>query len=354
VKTPIWSVAVALGVLMSFGSAGAEVIREQSRFERDTHGIVSLRVDNARGLVDVRPSSDGRLKVTALKVVRSPSPSAAREMARGTVVETDESGGVFKIRVRYPSHRVRITFWGNLSTGSLPNAEVRLAIEVPPDLPITLTTASGDLTTAGLSGPQALRSASGDVELNDASGRAEISTASGDVKATGLASASVETASGDVTCDGVSGALAIVTASGDVTIHEASDSLRVRTVAGDVEIDRAPRGLDLQTTSGQLDLGPLSGRVALRSVSGDLDVALAPPLADAEISTQSGTVTLKLDPRIACALSANTTSGEIDFQLPVQARRLSRGNVVATIRGGTTPVRLRTVSGDINVMGGGR
>ena len=32
----------------------------------------------------------------------------------------------------------------------------------------------------------------------------------------------------------------------------------------------------------------------------------------------------------------------------------TRGQVSATIRGGTTPVHLRTVSGDINVMGGGR
>jgi DUF4097 and DUF4098 domain-containing protein YvlB len=139
-----------------------------------------------------------------------------------------------------------------------------------------------------------------------------------------------------------------------VTIQGAEDSIRVRTVGGDISLARAPRGLDLTTTSGQVEVGGVSGRVRMNSTSGDVEVRLAPPLTAAEIETSSGQLTVKLDPQVACALLATSSSGEIDFQLPVSARTLSRGRVSAVVRGGSAPVNLRSVSGDIKVTGGGR
>src|SRR3954468_13817439 len=104
-------VPAILAIGLAAAPAAAETIREQSRFERDANGITSIRIENARGLVDVRPSSDGRVRIVALKVAHSVSSSVAHDLANGTIVETDLVAGEFQIRVRYPKHRVQISLW---------------------------------------------------------------------------------------------------------------------------------------------------------------------------------------------------------------------------------------------------
>ena len=343
-----------LCVLALAGPAQANDIRQQSRFDRDVNGIEVLRVENARGIVDVRPSTDGRLHLVALKVAKSPSSSVTRELADKTVVETDQFGGTFRVRVRYPSHKVNISLWHDLSSDNLPSVEVQLAIEIPVTMSAELSTASGKIISSGLHGRQTLKTASGDVHAELAEGPVDVTTASGDVVAIDMDRTSVSTASGDISCDVVRGPLRINSASGDVTIQGAEDSIRVQTVGGDVTLERAPRGLTLKTTSGEIEVRSVSGRIRLASTSGDVDVRLASPVTAADIETTSGQLSVRLDPQVACALEATTTSGEIDFRLPTQARTLSRGRVSAVVRGGSAPVSLRSVSGDINVAGGGR
>lgn len=345
---------IALAVLAVAGPARAGDVRQQSRIVRDVDGIEVLRVENARGVVDVRPSADGKLHVQALKIAHSMSPSLTQELADKTVVETDQFGSTFRIRVKYPTHKVNLSLWNDLKNENIPSVEVQLAIEIPARMAVELSTASGKITTYGLGGRQTLKSASGDVEAEAAEGTVEVNSSSGDVSAIDVRRTTVSTSSGEVTCDVVRGPLRISTASGDVTIQGAQDSVRIATSGGDVKVARAPRGLDLRTTSGEVEVGPVSGRIRVNSTSGDLDVRLASPLTDADIETSSGTVTVELDPQVACAVLATSGSGEIDFRLPVQTRTLSRGRVSAVVRGGSAPVNLRSASGDIYVTGGGR
>jgi hypothetical protein len=343
-----------LCILALAGPAQANDIRQQSRFDRDVTGITVLRVENARGVVDVRPSADGRLHLVALKLAKSPSSSVTRELADKTEVETDQLGSTFRVRVRYPSHKVNLSLWHDLSTDNLPSVEVQLAIEIPVTMNVELSTSSGKILSYGLHGRQTLKSASGDVHAELAEGPVDVNTASGDVVAIDVDRTSVSTSSGEISCDVVRGPLRINTASGDVTIQGALDSIRVQTGGGDVKLERAPRGLTLQTTSGEVEVRSASGHVRMNSTSGDVDVRLASPVTEADIETTSGELSVRLDPQLACALEATTSSGEIDFRLPTQARTLSRGRVSAVVRGGSAPVSLRSVSGDINVAGGGR
>jgi DUF4097 and DUF4098 domain-containing protein YvlB len=336
------------------GTARADDIRQRSTFVRDADGVEVLRVENARGVVDVRPSDDGRLHIEAIKIAHSPSPSVTRELSEKTVVETDQFGGTFRIRVRYPSHKVNISLWNDLSTDHLPGVEVQLAIEIPAHLAVELSTASGKILTYGLGGRQTLKSASGLVQAESAKGSVSVTSSSGNVETIDVKSAVLSTSSGRVSCDVVRGPLSVTTSSGDVTIQGAQDSVRIRTTVGDIKLARAPRGLDLRTTAGEAEVGAVSGRIRMNSTSGDLAVRLASPMTGAEIETSSGRVTVQLDPQVACAVLASSTSGEIDFRLPVQTRTLSRGQVSAVVRGGSAPVNVRSVSGDIYVTGGGR
>ena len=346
--------ALATLVVAAPSRAGEPVTwREQSEWIRDAHGVAVITVENARGEVNVQASPDDRIHLRALKLTRSQSLDDAKRIAGETTVELDESNGRLAIRVRYPHLHVRMNLWQDFSSNTMPNDEVRLALELPSALTVEVSSASGDVVTQGLRGSQRLRTASGDVTVSDAQGPVTVSSASGDVTGTALAAVRVNTASGDVTLDSPRGAVVLDTASGDIVVRAATDSVRAHSVSGSVRLDGAPRGADLGSTSGEVTVGRAAGRVRVHTVSGDLEARLGRGLAAAELGTQSGALGVTLDSGFGCRLEAESASGDIDLDRSVMISRQSRGHASATLGGGGPVVGLRTVSGDIRVVVGG-
>jgi DUF4097 and DUF4098 domain-containing protein YvlB len=350
--------AVAVLALLP-GSLLAEVpaLREESRQVVEARGLTGLRVENPRGLVQVSPSQDGRIHLTALKLTTSRMSSRAVEFARGTRVETSTESGRFVVRVHYPQRQTLHASLSQLFKGEfdLPRVEVRLALEVPPNLPVDLETTSGDLETSGLAGSQSLQTTSGDIEVHAAAAFLSITTTSGNVMASGLGRAQVRSVSGDVALDAASGPLDIRTTSGDINLSEVTDSLGLSSVSGDIQVDRAPRGLDAGTTSGGIVVDGLAGGlVRLRSTSGDVRFGLDRSLRRADVSTVSGGITARLADGLGCDLTLKSTSGTLDSSVPLKIRTVSRNEMSGAVSGGGPPVVLHSLSGDIAVTGGGR
>ncbi len=354
-----WLVLTLAAVLVTGRPALAadDVWREQSQKTVDVRGITALEIENSRGRVEVLPSPDGRLHITALKIVRVGRRERGEDVARGIVVETEARAGHFRVDVRYQRHsniqldlRDLFSFHGNV----FPRHEVRIAAEVPAGLSVMVREGSGDIRSEGIAGPQELRTSSGDIEIRSAGDRVDAWTSSGDVSATGIRRAHVSSMSGDLEIHQVAGALRASTSSGDISVSGAEDSLSLSSVSGDIEADRAPRGLRAESTSGGVVVRGASGTVKAGTVSGELTIGLREPLAGAELGTTSGEIQLELDPAIRCALDLRTSSGSLDVRLPMQMSNVSRRSVTGTIGGGRTPVVLHTASGDITVTGGGR
>ena len=332
-------------------------LREQSRQVVEARGFRGLRVENPRGLVQISPSRDGRIHLTALKLTASRMSSRAEDFARGTRVETSTESGRFVVRVRYPQRQTLHASLSQLFHGDfdLPRVEVRLSLEVPPGLPVDLETTSGDLETSGLTGPQSLQTTSGDIEVRTAGALLSIVTTSGNVMASGLGRAQVRSVSGDVTLDAARGPLDIRTTSGDINLSGVEDSLGLSSVSGDIQVDRAPRGLDAGTTSGRIVVDGLAGGlVRLRSTSGDVRFGLDRGLRRADVSTVSGGITARLADGLGCDLTLKSTSGTLDSSAPLKIRTVSRNEMSGMVSGGGPPVVLHSLSGDIAVTGGGR
>ena len=352
-----WGLFAAIAVVvLEAGSAGArETWREQSRLDLEPRDISGIEVHNARGRIEARPSADGRVHVTALKIVRARDRDISRRLARETLVETSRQGGRLVIRVRYPQrHSVRINFWDSFSDISIPRVEVRIALEIPSGLPLWLNETSGDVITENHDGRQVIKTTSGDVEVHGARGPLEVTSTSGDVSATGVERARVSTISGDVEIAGVRGALSASTSSGDVSVENARDSLTIRTTSGEVRTNGAVRGASVRTASGDIRIEGASGQVHLGSTSGEVVVGLRDPLARADVETASGDIVVELAGTLACTLDMRTSSGSIDVDLPVETRTVSRHAVTAVVRNGRTPVVLGSTSGNIQVRGGNR
>jgi hypothetical protein len=348
---------VVLTLLPGSRFAESPALREQSRQVVEARGLTGLRVDNPRGLVQVSPSRDGRIHLTALKLTTGRMSSRAQEFARGTRVETSTESGRFVVRVQYPQRQRLQASLSQLFRGDfdLPRVEVRLSLEVPPSLPVDLETASGDLETSGLAGTQTLQTTSGDIEVNAAAGFLSIATTSGNVMASGLGRAQVRSVSGDVTLDAARGPLDVRTTSGDINLSGVTDSLGLSSVSGDIQVDRAPRGLDAGTTSGGIVVDGLAGGlVRLRSVSGEVRLGLDRSLRRADVSTVSGGITARLAGGLGCNLTLKSSSGTLDSAVPMQIRTVTRHEMSGVVSGGGPPVVLHSLSGDVAVTGGGR
>ena len=154
----------------------------------------------------------------------------------------------------------------------------------------------------------------------------------GDLDATGIRGASRwTTASGDIRLVVETGPVAIETMSGDALLTgEGSLAVTGRSVSGDLRVS-APMfdGLDLASTSGDIrvegELRP-GVRHVIASVSGDVHLATGSPV-------RVDTRTIAGDVR---ATGTHRTEGE-------------RGRRVVVAGAGSTPVEIRTTSGDISL-----
>ena len=357
VRRGIQIVAAALLLVHSPASASREVLREQSETSVDVRGVQALEVNNARGRVDLVPSPDEKLHVSALKIVRYCSRERAEELARGIVVETAVRNDRYVIDVRYQKHQsIRISFWDLFKVDgmNLPAYEVRVTCQVPRGLDVHVRESSGDIRSEGIAGAQVLRTSSGDIEVVSADGPLEASSSSGDVTATSVGQARVRSTSGDIVVRQSGGPVRASTSSGRITVAGAEDSLALSSSSGDIRADRAPRGLEVESSSGDVQVQAVAGWVRVGTTSGDVRLSLREPLRGVDATSSSGRIRLALDPTVGCTLDMRTSSGTIDVDQPMQMKTISRRNVSGVIRGGKAPVVLHTSSGDITIVGGGQ
>lgn len=269
-------------------------------------GVARLEVFDTSGEINILPSADGliHLEYTA-------SDRWRYEISEGSTLSirrTSNSGS---------DHRsIRFDVLGRRFSMSLPNFDgvfeqsLRLTVRLP-------------LSFAGA---------------------VNVNVASGDVKSesVGLSELSINTAGGDISLDSIncSGTIKLVTASGDANIEDvAAQEISVVTVSGDIDLNgcRMAR-IALKTVSGDIDAVSLDARDYLSAgcVSGDIDLSFSSPAPSSTIDSVSGDVDLLLPGGGELyTIIARSSSGEV---------RVPRG-----FAGGGSTIRIKTMSGDIDV-----
>lgn len=198
---------------------------------------------------------------------------------------------------------------------------VDLEVQVPADTSVFVRTRSGAVAVRGTRGELRVESVSGGIDLADVQRVTEARN--------------------------VSGAIALRDAAG-------ADQVKLTSVTGEVTAERVrARGLEAAAVSAALRLvDVLADRIAAKSTSGD--VLFSGPLArgsHADLSTHSGTLTVRLPAGIGVTLSAETYSGHVASDVPVTLQGGRAGGPRRAIRGtigdGAAELLLRTFSGDI-------
>jgi len=198
---------------------------------------------------------------------------------------------------------------------------MRVTVDMPPGLELTVGTASGDVDVNGDFGDQDVTcgTASGDVTVGGTMGSLEASTASGDVKAT-VDSQMREFNAG--------------TASGDIVFHGKAEKARLSTASGDITAK------------------DLMGRASLSSASGDIEATWSrvTPGDEIHVDTASGDVSLVLPQGAKVSGYIDTASGDIDSDFPGHSDHRHRHFRFEEDEGNGVTLEVDTASGDVEVV----
>jgi DUF4097 and DUF4098 domain-containing protein YvlB len=136
--------------------------------------------------------------------------------------------------------------------------------------------------------------------------------------------------------------------SGAIRLSECGGNAHLKSVSGGVEAYGVAGRADVQSVSGHVRASRVNGEVRVKSVSGNVVVESSEGEVAAE--TVSGRVDVLGLSGAGFNLDASTFSGRInsDFNLGALSG-MGRDHVKASINGGGKSVRLRTLSGDLNL-----
>ncbi len=301
----------------------------RTRVERGTGNAVMVEV--TRGGRD-----GGRLQVEQGPVGGR---ATLRVVYPGDRIAYPQGGGRTELRVRddgtfggtgrgREGRRVRLDREGEVE------AWADLRVLVPAGRDVELRVAVGEMSARGVSANLLLDTHAGGVTAEDLRGRIRIDTGSGEVLASGIeGELDVDTGSGDVVVRNARvGTLGVDTGSGAVTLEAfRADALQVDTGSGGV------RG------------GGDAEEVEVDTGSGDIPLDLGPLLRNVEVDTGSGDVTLTVPANYGAQVSLETSSGDLEVNLPLQVVRRGQDALEGTIGDGAGRLTVDTGSGNITV-----
>ncbi len=314
----------------------------------------TLTVTNSRGDVEIAPSSDGRIHVTAVQAVHGPDRGKERLFA---------------------ATRPSLQGNGTAATLSVPGrngVEVKLVVQVPATVACTVRTHHGDIAVSGLQRALLVEEDHGDVALDGIGGPVQLHMDHGDVRARSLgADLAIDGRANDVTLSGVHGAARlqgeffgateIEGAGGPVSFHSNRTGFDLPRLGGslsldgeNLRIDGAPEGLRLKTRSKELQVTALSGPATLEDSNSDMLVSLAEPLGPVSLADNTGNISLTLPSGANCAIAGS--AGENDaIQTDFPLAQATAGGV-QTIHGqigeGGPLLELKAEHGDLTLRRG--
>lgn len=131
---------------------------------------------------------------------------------------------------------------------------------------------------------------------------------------------------------------------------------RLRTVVGNIRVRNVEGWIDARTLNGSIEEINVTGGVAARTLNGDIAVSMRSmpeKAAPIQMETVNGHLLLLLPEDANAELSLTTVAGRVDSVYALKVSDTPGDTVMrATLGQGGTPVRLRTVRGNIQVMQG--
>jgi len=271
-------------------------------------------VRNVSGDITVESWNQDQVKIDALKVSEAASEEKAKENAQEVKIEVTKEGNTLRIETKYPREK---RFWGHNSM----NVSVTYKIFVPEKASVDASSVSGDVDAANIGGSVQAGTVSGDATLRKAAAGAE--------------------------CKSVSG---------DVTAEDVTGDVYLKTVSGDAEAKRIKGSIDAESVSGGVVMTDVSEAktVSAKTVSGEVEYrGKISPQGRYTLKSHSGDVTMVIPADSAFEFEAETFSGVIDSEFPIEVSgKVSPRELRGTVNKGGAVIRLSAFSGSVELKKG--
>lgn len=337
---------------------GGETHTNDVSLEQPLGANAVLSIDNARGDVQIAPSTDDAIHVQAHEVAHLREAETAKAFAE---VRPVLAGNGQSATLTVPS-------WNNV--------DVNLLISVPAAVLATVRTHHGDVTISGLTRGAEINEDHGDVLLNDMGGAVQLTMDHGDVHARQMGGDFIVSGrADDVTVSGVKGKVQLDgeffgdtrVEGAESTVEFASNrtQLTAQKMAGALSLDSdnlsmrgVSGGLKLTTRSKDIDLTDLSGNAQITDSNSDVAVTAARLLGSLTINNDTGDISLTVPDGAAFSLRGATGSDDsIDSQIALpQTTNGGSKTIEGQVGQGGPHVELVTRHGDISLnktSGGG-
>ena len=401
-----------LFVRNSFGSAIATGVRARAEVDNN-HGSVTVRdsgptrINNSFGSVELNSASGDSLINDSNGSVNATEVKGALEIhnrfgsitVRSVQGQANITGGNGSITVSDTGAATIINSFGTV--------EVR---NVRGDLTVHDNNGNVDVTTVG--GGAVVSNSFGNINFSDVKGRLEASTSNGRVKGTSVGGGpvTIRDSFGAIELENIAGTLDAETSNGKITVRDARGAVTLKTSFGAIEAANIPKGIHATTGNGAINLADIggdayaktsfgaiiaeringnffgedsNGSVTARQIKGDaqvttsfsgvnlegiggritvdnqngaIDVSAMRPASgcrDISLKTSFSSIRVRVPDGIGYNLTARTSFGRINSDLPVTASGSIGGDALnGTIGSGGCKLQLTNSNGSIEISKG--
>jgi len=221
------TVIVGLAIIFFAVNAQASTYREERELNMEAKGIQVLDISCGAGTLVIEGKEQQDIKVEAKIEIEGMSDRKAKEFINDKVEISLGRKGTDA----YLKSKINDSFWGSK------DAQVNLAITLPPNLNLKVDDGSGSTRLRYMESDVSIKDGSGSIEVSDTKGNLSIVDASGSID--------VRNIQGDVTVKDGSGSISADKIGGDLTLMDGSGSIEVRGVDGSVLVNDGSGSIDI-------------------------------------------------------------------------------------------------------------
>lgn len=162
----------------------------------------------------------------------------------------------------------------------------------------------------------------------------------------------VSNVSGNIDLEKISGDHRLKTVSGNITFSNFSaEDLTVKSVSGSIKGNAIKSNIaDIGAVSGSINLSGMEvDRLDVSNVSGSIKFEGALGSGRHDVGTVSGSIHLQIPEDTNLDFKATSISGKLKSDLNIKYTSLSRNRWIGTLNDGGNPMKLKTVSGSMNI-----
>ncbi|MEP6779851.1 MAG: DUF4097 family beta strand repeat-containing protein, partial [Gemmatimonadaceae bacterium] len=328
-RISIYNVAGRVHVTGGGSNASATITRRGR--DASKLKIVNGSIDGRESLRIIYP--DDRVTITTDRDRHFRTEFRVRD--DGTFGRTDDARSDRHARSSWGSNRSGRTMRVSDDQGGL-DAAADIEVQVPDGVSLRVNVGAGEVTVNNVNGDLAVdvqaanltvSGVKGVVDLDVGSGHSELSNITGSIR--------LDAGSGNVVARNLNGPT--------ISLDTGSGSVAVDGCSGDKML--------FDTGSGSLRLTGVRGRtISLDTGSGAVSLALLSNPDLITVDSGSGDVTLTLPPNFAALLRAETGSGTVQSEFPVQLTSKSRDQMIGRIGSGGGRLTIDTGSGSVRLI----